>query len=202
MTNDAALTRFMKSLTSNTPEAQSIVNYMIKTGAATKNTSQQDLYAIYKNALDWTAQAIASGTTNYTVNDALASYGKAVRGAGGGGAPRNTTSVSYNKKIYTEDEVRSIGNAVAQNLLGRMLTDEEIKQHLGEVNTESKKAPQKTVTKTHYAGNKQTQRSVTSGGYDAQAGLEGQLSQTTESQAYTTNNLFNSAMQVLASRIG
>ena len=203
---DTAKNRFLKDLTSNGEESRNIVNLMVKSGIIKNNASQQEISGAYNAAIDWASQVMASGNAKYTVIDAIKAIGKsaAAGGSGGGGGSRNQTNVSYSKKIYTEDEVRNIGNTVAQNLLGRMLSDDEIKQHLAELNTESKRNAQKTVTKTHYnaSGTSSTSNSTTSGGFDAQASLDKQLGQTAESQAYTTNNLFNSAMQVLASRIG
>jgi hypothetical protein len=159
----------------------------------------------YRGYTDKTAydKAYADAVKNYGLTGSNVSTGKGGTGRGKS-APRNQTNVSYSKKVYTEDEFRTIGNAISQNLLGRLLSDSEVKKALAAANAESVKNPNKTVTKTHYnsSGTSTTSSSTTSGGFDAQASLEKKIGGTVESQAYTTNNVFNDAMRILASRIG
>lgn len=129
--------------------------------------------------------------------------GNGNNGGGGGGTPSKTVSTQYTKKVYTEDEFVPVANSVARSLLGRMLSDDEIKRALSEANVESLKSPTKTVTTTRYKGNtSSTSTSTTSGGFDVQGSLQKKIGETAESQAYTTNDVFNGAMRILADRIG
>jgi hypothetical protein len=203
MTPDAALSAFIKGLYTDSPDALSLVSQMNKFGIDTSKMSKSDIAGYYEQALKDTATAITAGATGYNVLKSLQDIGTKIK-TNGNGSPRNTSNTVFSKKIYTEDEFRTIGNTVAQNLLGRSLSDDEIKKALATANTESLKNPSKTVTNTNYSGDgsSSTSNSTSSGGYNATASLENKISQTGESQAYTTNNLFNDAMTVLSRRIG
>lgn len=204
MTSDAAYNSFIKGLYTKSPDVLALIDQMNKMGINTKNMSNGEIAAIYKNALDDTAQAIQSGASNYNVIQSLADMGKTGKYAGASGQATSSTQIRYDRKIYSQEEFAPIANQVAQSLLGRMMSEDEIKRALAEVNKQSKANPQKTVTKTRYnaAGTSTKTSSTTTGGINAQDVLQSSLGETAESQAYTTNNVFNDAMRVLANRIG
>jgi hypothetical protein len=197
MTPDAALSAFIKGLYTDSPDALSLVSQMNKFGIDTSKMTKSEIASYYEKALKDTATAISSGASNYNVLKSLQDLGSKF-GTNGSSGGSSSTQTNLNKKVYSEDEFRTIGNTVAQNLLGRSLSDDEIKKALATANVESAKAPSKTVINSTASGS----TSTTSGGYDAAASLENKISQTGESQAYTTNNLFNDAMTVLSRRIG
>jgi hypothetical protein len=209
MSPDAAYNSFVKGLYTDSPDTMALIGQMNKIGINTSKMTKAEIAGVYKNALDETASAITAGASDWNVLKSIAEMAKSGKygtggGGGGGGSARNTTQTSYSKKVFTEDEFRTIGNAVAQNLLGRTLSNDEIAKALAAANAESAKTPGKTVTKTHYNadGTSSTSNVTSTSGFNLQNSLQKQLGQTAESQAYTTNNVFNDAMRILASRIG
>jgi hypothetical protein len=196
-TTDAA-NRFLKAIINNTAEGDTLKNAMIKAGIAKANMDPFALADVYATALAKTSQAINAGVTGYSVMNAFNDLGKNAKSGSGS----SSTNVNIQKKVYTEDDVRAIGNKVAQDMFGRMLTDDEIKAAHSTLNTASAKNPTKTVIRTTSGGSSSTSSSTTSGGVNEQELLTNQYAQTGESQAFTTNNVFDQAMRVLASRIG
>jgi hypothetical protein len=122
-----------------------------------------------------------------------------MRGGGGGtaGGPITTTSTSYN--VLDPGQAKTITENVMAAMLGREPTPTELQQYRDAMNANSAAHPNVTTTTT----NGHSSHSVSSGGgQDPQSFLQDKVKNTTQGQAFSMNNLFESAMSHLAQRIG
>jgi uncharacterized protein involved in outer membrane biogenesis len=104
-------------------------------------------------------------------------------GAGGDGGG-STTQSSY--KTFSTQQTESFANAIAQNLIGRALTPEELMRATDKLNIESKASP--TVVKT-VGGS-----TVQSGGIDAEQSIKSQLELAPEYANYQQATTYFDAM--------
>lgn len=125
--------------------------------------------------------SIRASGLNPTI-DAIAAAQSVLGGgsSGGGGG----TSKSY--KVYSEQETSNLANTIAQNLLGRAATVEELARATQNLNVESKLNP--TVT-TSTGG-----ATVTSGGIDSQEILKKEFKLAPEYETYQKATTYFDAM--------
>lgn len=124
--------------------------------------------------------SIRASGLNPTI-DAIAAAQAVLGGDGGGGGG---TSKSY--KVYSEQETSNLANTIAQNLLGRTATAEELARATQNLNVESKANP--TVT-TSTGG-----ATVTSGGIDSQEILKQEFKLAPEYETYQKATTYFDAM--------
>jgi len=105
-------------------------------------------------------------------------------GSGDSGDGGSATQSSY--RIFNTDQTQSFANAIAQNLIGRALTPEELMRATDQLNIESKASP--TVVKT-VGGS-----TVQSGGIDAEQSIKSQLELAPEYANYQQATTYFDAM--------
>lgn len=128
----------------------------------------------------------------------------AIGGAGSGSTTHTSTNVSYD--LSDPLTAKALTNAVLSSALGREATADELAMYRNALNSYEKSNPSTSTstTTTDAQGNSST--SSTSKAGASQAGREQIIKDkaegTAEGQAFRGSNLFEQAMQILASRVG
>lgn len=115
-------------------------------------------------------------------------------GGSGGGGPKNTVMTQRTSTTYTQQQVEGFARSVAQNALGRDLSDEEWKNLTRSVNAAERKSPTVTRTATNYSGSSTNQKISTKGGMDEQQFVQNKLEQGDEFSAYQKATTYFDAM--------
>lgn len=127
-------------------------------------------------------------------------------GGGGGGGGYRSTSTNTSYDISDAKTAKAITNAVLSAALGREATEDDLATYKKALNAYEKANPSVSTTVTTGDGSGNSSSTSTSKGGATGAGREQVLKdramESTEGQAYFTQNVFQAAMERLAQRIG
>lgn len=190
-----------------------MVNYGLSFGIKSNDT--QALTKLWNAAGDESARLYASGkkmTPEQILRFWSGSDGKTPGGGSGGGSQTYTstsTSSSVSYDISDAKTAKALTNAVLTAALGREATADELEKYKKALNSYEKARPSRSSgssTTTSSGNSSHTSSSSTSySGASAQGReqtIKDEVMATDEAQAWTTSNLFQAAMDRLASRIG
>ena len=194
-----------------------MVNYGLSFGIKSNDT--QALTKLWNAAGDESARLYASGkkmTPEQILRFWSGSDGKTPGGGSGGGptvSTQSSTSSSVSYDISDARTAKALTNAVLTAALGREATADELEKYKKALNSYEKGNPSRS-TQSSYSKNVSSPGSshttsasstVSHAGASAQGReqtIKDEVMQTDEAQAWTTSNLFQAAMDRLASRIG
>lgn len=166
---------------------ESYLNYWMKAGQESARLMKNGPYQQFISPMELIQNAAQ-----------FATGGNGLPGSKGPRIPKSTTSTSYN--VLDAGQAKTITESVMAAILGREPTETELEQYRQAMNANSAAHP--NVTTTSYDANGNAHSVQSGGGQDPSSFLQDKLKHTTQGQAFSMNNLFESAMAHLSQRIG
>lgn len=169
-----------------------LIRSSIASGFAPKNGNTYDYYKAWVNAGTLAAAAYAGGK-KYTPEDVMNFYSAGKQDVG------PVTTVRKDVSLTDPSTARALADAILQSALGRMPSDKEYQSLLNTLNDAQRANPTVTTQTVDTEGNV---KSTSKGGINAQQLLTEKVRETTEGQAFSLDQGFRSALQVLANQLG